>query len=66
MENTNAAAVILGSIQYFRRPEKQTKIVKVFSSAKEADENSQLIFVGWRGRRKYIYFRRLPTKIRLF
>jgi hypothetical protein len=37
-----------------------------FSSASLANENIASIFVGFSGQRKYMYFHRLSTKMRLF
>jgi hypothetical protein len=64
---------------YFRRPIGRRKYVHVFSSAIKADENTAIFFDGYLGRRKYVfvvfladenskklYFRRQPTKKRLF
>jgi hypothetical protein len=52
-ELKGAEKSVLGGIINFRRPiRRPTKIVVVFSSVKEAHENSCCIFVGLRGPRK--------------
>jgi hypothetical protein len=70
---------ILERIQYFGRLRKPTKLTTSFcrssrptkqtvsfSSAALADENMVCIFIGLVGRRKEMYFHRLPTKMRSF
>jgi hypothetical protein len=56
----------LKRIQYFRQLGKPTKQIISFSLAVLADENIVYIFVGCLGRRKEMYFRRLPMKMRSF
>jgi hypothetical protein len=72
-ENTVACPVFLSaskrmkiSIINFIGYTGRRKYVRSFSSACVANENTTIIFVGLSSRRKQFYFRRLPTKLRLF